>query len=79
MSQSSARGANLPLLLRLPDRSIRSSAFSTACGSSSVVFSANRAEGEKGAFDPALLDEMLAYMREFKETSAKQPIALENN
>lgn len=44
-----------------------------------VVFKANRAQGDKGAFDPDLLDEMLAYMREFKEASAKQPIALENN
>lgn len=43
-----------------------------------VVFKANRALGDSGAFDPALLDEMLAYMKEFKET-AEQSIALENN
>ena len=44
-----------------------------------VVFKANREQGDKGAFDPDLLDEMLAYMQEFKESAAKQPIALESN
>lgn len=43
-----------------------------------AVFKANRALGDRGAFDPALLDEMLAHMKAFKET-ANQSIALEHN